>query len=152
LLSIIRNILPIRLKNNSGGYELRNEYFKGSSSPKNVTIINNNSENINVFEGMFSFLSFQTLQQNNSIVLTDFLVLNSLSFFEKSRNVMEQHQRINLYLDRDNAGLKHRQDALNWSKKYIDKSQLYQHHKDLNDYLVHQGHHQRYIQKIGRHF
>jgi hypothetical protein len=71
----------IGLKNNSGGYELRNEYFKGSSSPKDVTIIKIKLENISVFEGMFSFLSFQTLQQNNSIVLTDFLVLNSLSFF-----------------------------------------------------------------------
>jgi hypothetical protein len=142
----------IGFKNNSGGYELRNEYFKGSSSPKDVTIINNNSQNINVFEGMFSFLSFQTLQQNNSITLTNFLVLNSLSFFEKSREVMEQHQQINLYLDTDSAGLKHLQDALGCSKKYIDQSQLYQHHKDLNDYLVHQGLGQKSCQKIGRHF
>jgi hypothetical protein len=141
----------VGFKNNSGGYELRNEYFKGSSSPKNVTIINNKSENLSVFEGMFSFLSFQTLRQHNSIALTNFLVLNSLSFFEKSRNVMEQHQQINLYLDRDNAGLKQLQNALNWSKKYIDRSQLYQHHKDLNDYLVHQGQQQKHTQKIGRH-
>jgi hypothetical protein len=101
---------------------------------------------------MFSFLSFQTLQQNNSITLTNFLVLNSLSFFEKSREVMEQHQQINLYLDTDSAGLKHLQDALGCSKKYIDQSQLYQHHKDLNDYLVHQGLGQKSCQKIGRHF
>jgi hypothetical protein len=87
----------IGFKNNSGGYELRNEYFKGSASPKDITMINNNSKNISVFEGIFSFLSFQTLQQNNSIALTNFLVLNSLSFFEKSRNVMEQHQQIELY-------------------------------------------------------
>jgi hypothetical protein len=105
-----------------------------------------------VFEGMFSFLSFQTLEQNNPIPLTNFLILNSLSFFEKSRVVMEQHQQINLYLDRDSAGLKHLQNALNWSKKYTDQSLLYQHHKDLNDYLVHQGHGQKYSQKIGRHF
>jgi hypothetical protein len=147
-----RKHTAIGLKNNSGGYELRNEYFKGSSSPKDVTIINNNSENLNVFEGVFSFLSFQTLQQNNSITLTNFLVLNSLSFFEKSRVVMEQHQQSNLYLDRDSAGLKHLQNALSWSKKYTDQSQVYQHHKDLNDYLVHQVLPQKSSQKIGRHF
>jgi hypothetical protein len=140
----------IGFKNNSGGYELRNEYFKGSSSPKDVTIISNNSENISVFEGLFSLLSFQALHQNNSTALTNFLVLNSLSFFEKSRDLMEQHQQINLYLDRDVAGIKHAQKALRWSKKYIDKSQFYQNHKDLNDYLIHQGHQQKYIQKLGK--
>ena len=64
---------------------------------------------------------------------------------------MEQHQQIHLYLDRDRAGLKHLQNALNWSKTYIDKSQLYQHHKDLNDYLVHQGHQQKQRHRLGRH-
>ncbi|MCW3081707.1 toprim domain-containing protein [Segetibacter sp.] len=141
----------IALKNNSGGYELRNEYFKGSASPKDVTIINNNSENISVFEGMFSFLSFQTLHQNNSIALTNFLVLNSLSFLEKSRQVMEQHQQIKLYLDRDSAGLKHLQNALTWSKKYVDQSRLYQHHKDLNDYLIHRGEQHKQSQRLQRH-
>jgi hypothetical protein len=53
---------------------------------------------------------------------------------------MEQHEQINLYLDRDSAGL-----------KYLDGSQLYQRHKDLNDYLVRQGHQQKHSQKIGRH-
>jgi hypothetical protein len=136
--------------NNSGGYELRNEYFKGSSSPKDVTIINSNSENITVFEGMFSFLSYQTLHQNNTGQLTNFLVLNSLSFFEKSREVMEHHHQVNLYLDRDIAGLKQLQNALNWSKKYIDQSQLYQHHKDLNDYLLHEGYQQKQTLRLSR--
>src|SRR6202035_1745438 len=31
--------LAIGFKNNSGGYELRNSYFKGSSSPKEITTI-----------------------------------------------------------------------------------------------------------------
>ncbi|RYE28738.1 MAG: DNA primase [Sphingobacteriales bacterium] len=46
-------------ENNSGGYELRNEHFKGSSSPKDVTVIGRgHSENVAVFEGVFSFLSY----------------------------------------------------------------------------------------------
>ena len=47
---------------------------------------------------------------------------------------MEQHQKINLYLDRDDAGMKNRQTALKWDIKYIDKSHLYKNHRDLNDY------------------
>lgn len=141
----------VSLQNNSGGYELRSEYFKGSISPQDVTLISHSSsENISVFEGLFSFLSYQTLSSNNSKSLTNFLVLNSLSFFEKSREVMEQHQQINLYLDRDSAGMKQLQNALTWSKKYIDQSKLYRHHKDLNDYLLHQSHQQKQRQRIGR--
>jgi hypothetical protein len=64
---------------------------------------------------------------------------------------MEQHEQINLYLDRDSAGLKYLRNALQWSKKYLDGSQLYQRHKDLNDYLVRQGHQQKHSQKTGRH-
>jgi hypothetical protein len=136
-----KRYFAVGFENKSGGFELRNEHFKGSSSPKDVTLIEqNNSNNISVFEGFFSFLSHQTLHQNDVAHLTNFLVLNSLSFFEKSREIMEQHQQINLFLDRDNVGFKHCQKALQWDKKYMDQSQLYQDHKDLNDYLVHQSH------------
>jgi len=45
----------IGFKNSAGGYELRNEYFKGSSSPKYVTYMDNKAQNIKVFEGFFDF-------------------------------------------------------------------------------------------------
>ncbi len=79
-------------KNNSGGYELRNEHFKGSSSPKDVTLVDKNSEHISVFEGCFSFLSYLSLdqrnEQRNGLHLsgrhTVFLILNSLSFLKRA--------------------------------------------------------------------
>jgi hypothetical protein len=134
----------IGFKNSAGGYELRNEYFKGSSSPKDVTIMENDHSNkCSVFEGFFSFLSFQMLLEKDkktSLQLpneqTNFLILNSLSFLEKSRNLIENHEQIHLYLDQDKAGIQATQHALKWSIKYIDKSHLYKHSKDLNDYLI----------------
>lgn len=39
----------VAFKNNAGGYELRNEYFKGSSSPKYITYLDNKAKNISVF-------------------------------------------------------------------------------------------------------
>jgi hypothetical protein len=134
----------IGFKNSAGGYELRNEYFKGSTSPKDVTLIeNNHSKKCSVFEGFFSFLSFQMLfdkEKKLSLQLpneqTNFLILNSLSFLEKSRNLIENHERIYLYLDHDKAGLQAAQHALKWSIKCIDKSHFYKHSKDLNDYLI----------------
>ena len=140
-----KHYMALGFKNNSGGYELRNEYFKGGSSPKDVTIIGNeNAQNIAAFEGFFSFLSYLNLplktKQENHINLpeehTNFIILNSLSFLEKSRNVMEKHVYINLYLDRDTAGIKATQQALSWSQKYKDQSTFYSKHKDLNEFLM----------------
>ncbi|MBI1342126.1 MAG: DNA primase [Terrimonas sp.] len=134
----------IGFQNPGGGYELRNHYFKGSSSPKEPRLINQNEEKeLAVFEGFFSFLSFQTLQQSkekSSIELpklhTDSLVLNSLSFFQKSKELMEKYSSIHLFLDRDKMGQQCTQQALQWSNKYHDQSKYYQRFKDLNECLV----------------
>ena len=55
----------IGLKNNSGGWELRNKYFKASSSPKDLRWISNGSQNLIVVEGMFDLLSLFTFFPNN---------------------------------------------------------------------------------------
>lgn len=131
----------IGFPNNAGGYELRNEYFKGSSSPKDVTLQQGKrSDDLVVFEGFFSFLSFQTINRNMEAPLSNCLVLNSLSFFEKSRPLMEEYKQIHLTLDRDAAGINNTRKALEWNigkqDKYIDRSEFYKGHKDLNDWLM----------------
>lgn len=61
----------IGFRNEADGYELRSEHFRGSSSPKDVTFINNHTKHVSVFEGFFNFLSFfagtdrATLPSNN---------------------------------------------------------------------------------------
>ena len=143
----------IGFQNNAGGYELRSAHFKGSSSPKDVTFFEHNKEQLNVFEGFFNFLSHQAINKQDSPPLTNFLVLNSLSFFQKQRERMEQHEQINLFLDRDSAGIKFTQAALQWSKKYIDQSHTYKKYKDLNEYLIRQQEsRQRQSQGLRRHF
>ncbi len=146
-----KQFFAIGLENKSGGFELRNQHFKGSSSPKDVTLIKSpDCNNVAVFEGFFSFLSYQTLHQKNN-ALTNFLVLNSLSFFEKNRQLMEENQKVQLYLDRDEAGKKHTQTALHWSQKYTDQSHLYKNHKDLNDFLVRQNQKRKQVLKMRQH-
>jgi len=136
--------LAIGFKNDLGGYELRSPNFKGSSSPKSIRLFKNNSSTISVFEGFFDFLSFQTdLQYDGKLIQPlprnqdSFLVLNSLAFIEKNRMLMEKYQRVNLYLDRDESGLKATSQTLAWSDRYQDKSQLYAKFKDLNEYHIH---------------
>ena len=141
----------IGFPNRSGGYELRNGHFKGSSAPKDISLIDNGTEQIAVFEGFFNYLSFQTINRNQQAPLTNCLVLNSLSFLEKSRPLMEQYTRVHLVLDLDTAGRVSTQKALQWDRdKYIDRSDFYQGRKDLNEWLIHRDHSREVSRRIGR--
>ncbi|HRI21275.1 MAG TPA: toprim domain-containing protein [Panacibacter sp.] len=138
-----KNYYAIGFKNDAGGYELRSRFFKLSSAPKSITLLNKNAKSLQVFEGFFSFLSYKTILQNQSSATAElqnsqhgFLILNSISFFEKSRKLMEQHEQIHLFLDRDKAGLLQTEKALKLSKQYKDESHLYKGYKDLNDWLT----------------
>src|SRR6266536_2307564 len=96
----------IGFQNNAGGYELRNEKFKASSSPKDITLIENQAEKITVFEGFFNFLSYQAIHQKQEQPQTNFLILNSASFFQKSLPLMQSHKSVNLFFDCDTTGQK----------------------------------------------
>ncbi|MBS0032473.1 CHC2 zinc finger domain-containing protein [Chitinophaga sp. 22321] len=132
-----KDYYAIGFKNDAGGYELRNPYFKGSSNPKATTFIDNGASEVSVYEGFFSFLSFLMIHQGKNLPETNYLVLNSLSFFKKCQELMEKHQVIHLYLDRDKAGISQTDQALALDKKYRDCSQIYGDYKDLNQFLIH---------------
>ena len=134
-----KNYYGIGFKNDLGGWEIRNPYFKASSSPKDITTFKNGSDEAVVFEGFTDFLSFQFLHKYLPEDSQDFVVLNSVSFFERARLFMEQHQAVRLYLDRDAVGQKCSRRALSMSNKYTDESKLYKNHKDLNDWMVNSG-------------
>lgn len=125
----------IGFKNDAGGFELRNQYYKTSSSPKDIKTFAFGANDAVVFEGFFDFLSFIAIHKNLPKLKADFVVLNSISFFEKARLFMEHHENIRLYLDRDKAGQNCSSYALSLSNKYKDESQLYKNHKDLNDWV-----------------
>lgn len=127
----------IGFKNSNGGYELRSPRFKGSSSPKGYTYIENSCEVISVFEGFTDFLSGLVLKNELSLSATNFMVLNSLSLFEQARPVMEKHKEIHLYLDDDEAGKSCLKYALTLKSLYQDKAYLYKGKcKDLNEFLT----------------
>src|SRR5690606_22324176 len=121
--------------------ELRNSYFKGSSSPKNYSLVQRQqSDVLTVFEGFFDFLSFLTLiDQSGLDIQSDFLILNSLSLFEKGRRVFDRYRQVDLYLDNDAAGDRYNFYACSLGEHIHDSRQLYKNHKDLNDFLCHSG-------------
>src|SRR6266542_2239715 len=139
-----KNYYAIGFRNNAGGYELRNEKFKASSSPKDISLIENNAEKLTVFEGFFNFLSYLAIHQKQEQPATNFLVLNSTSFFEKSLPLMQSHKSVHLYLDCDTTGQKCIQKALAIDKeKFKDERGLYKDYKDLNDWMMHIGQQQK---------
>jgi hypothetical protein len=141
-----KRYLVIGFKNDRGGYELRSGKFKASNAPKSPTHIKNSSEHLSVFEGFFDFLSFQTQLLYNMERVCElsenqdsYLILNSLAYLEKSKEVIEGYKRVNLYLDTDLAGVKSTQKILDWTGNYQDKSLKYGSCKDLNEYLCRQN-------------
>ena len=144
-----KKITVLGFPNRSGGYELRNLNFKGSNSPKDVSFIDNGKDQVAVFEGFFSYLSFLKINGQEP-PLTNFLILNSLAFLERSREVMECHGDIHLFLDRDPAGKKATEKALQWGGKYRDRSDFYSQHKDLNEWLGERWQASRQSQRRGR--
>ncbi|WP_299060134.1 toprim domain-containing protein [uncultured Polaribacter sp.] len=125
----------IGLKNISGGWELRNKIFKNSSSPKNYTHIKNSSSVLIVVEGMFDLLSIITL--NPTFINTkDLLILNSIYFLESAKLVFENYDKIELYLDRDDAGFNALKKCENKKKNIIDMSFKYKGFKDWNAFLL----------------
>ena len=129
----------IGFKNNAGGYELRNAFFKGSSTPKDVTTFEIGAKEVSIFEGFFDFLSYKTIDQNGQLPKSNFLILNSLSFFEKARPFMEQHDCIHLYLDRDKSGQNYTHYAMSLNRKYKDNSGRYANYKDFNAWIMYIG-------------
>ena len=134
----------IGFKNDAGGYELRNEKFKASSSPKDITLLKNNAENLTIFEGFFNFLSYLAIHKQQEQPRTDFLILNSTSFFEKSLPLMQSYKCKHLYVDCDTTGQKCIQKAQAIDKEsFIDERALYKNYKDLNDWMVNLGQSQK---------
>jgi DNA primase len=130
-----RDYFAIGFRNDAGGWELRNRNFKGSSTPKSITTINNDSDTVMVFEGFIDFLSYLSLKQNPSPTI-DTTVLNSVTNLRRAIPFLKSHRTIHAFLDNDEAGRK-ALDSLRESlpgSEVVDQSPFYRNHKDLNDY------------------
>ncbi|HEX5171929.1 MAG TPA: toprim domain-containing protein [Cyclobacteriaceae bacterium] len=125
--------------NRSGGYELRNHWFKGSSTPKDVSFIDNDSPKLCVAEGFMDFLSIEQLKSNTPSFgsETNFLILNSLSFLSRTLPLLKSHETF-LFLDNDQAGIKAKKDLHKRHIPFVDCSGFYSSCKDVNEYLVNQ--------------
>jgi len=130
-----REYQAIGFGNRSGGYELRSAWFKGSSSPKDITFVDNGSGTVCLLEGFMDFLSLLELKMRLPIK-SNFLVLNSASLTGRSLGLLRQHREVHLFLDRDKAGRRTAESLQRSGVEGIDCSAFYNGHKDVNEYLV----------------
>ena len=131
-----KNYFAIGLKNDSGGWELRNKYYKSSTSPKDISHFKNGNDKLIITEGMFDMLSLIETSKDLHHEY-DFLVLNSTTFIKSAMTHLEAYDEIDLYLDNDSNGKLTTENLIHHSKKFIDKSKLYEGFKDVNQWLIH---------------
>jgi 5S rRNA maturation endonuclease (ribonuclease M5) len=130
-----KNYFATGFENRSGGYELRSEYFKGSSSPKDITHIERGHKSVCVVEGFMDFLSLLTLRKPEP-VRSDFVVLNSVNMAERSLDVLRNYRTVFVYPDHDAAGNRLLEKFEYAGINCVDASGIYQNYKDLNQMLV----------------
>ena len=141
-----KRYFAIAFPNVSGGYEVRNRYFKGCIAPKEISHIRQPGragKTCYVFEGFMDYLSFLTLRQDScpnypELDGQDYIVLNSVSNVNKALYPLGSYGRIHCFFDNDCAGMEALRQIRNEydSTRYIrDASQIYGGCKDLNEYL-----------------
>src|SRR5690606_32698704 len=127
----------IGLRNDKGGWELRNRIFKNGCSPKSYTYLLRINTKLIIMEGMFDLLSLAVL--NEALINdSDVLVLNSLAFVKDIEVHFSDYDMVHLYLDNDEAGIKMTLYLTNKYSNVFDESEIYKDHKDLNDFLCHE--------------
>ena len=140
-----KQFFAVGFPNASGGYEIRNKYFKGCIAPKDITHVRQQGEpreTCYVFEGFMDYLSFLTTRQKScpdypDLDRQDYLVLNSLCNLSKALYPLGSYEKIHCFFDNDDAGMKAVQELRReYGLRVRDSSHIYSGYKDLNDYIT----------------
>ena len=106
-----RAFFAIGFRNDAGGWELRSARFKGGSSPKHITTIDNRSDTVIAFEGFMDFLAYLSLKHPERLRI-DAAVLNSVVNLPKAIPFLSRHPVIHAFFDNDEAGRKTTSDLI----------------------------------------
>lgn len=140
-----RRYFALAFGNISGGYEVRNPYYKGCIKNKDISLIlqsrGETQSRVCLFEGFMDFLSYLTLKQTDDSAICinapcDHLIMNSISNLKKTLTYLQKYTYIHCYLDNDLAGQKTVETIAGmYDGRVYNESNRYAGYKDLNDYL-----------------
>ena len=143
-----KEYFSLGMKNNSGGYSLRNKLGKVVLTPNDLKYIPTNSktDTILVFEGMFDFLSYLMIKKT-AVLPDDVIILNTLAYAKKAALHIEKLEHIDKivsFLDNPKKekelsvkAMKTALDSLHESKDtmYVG-NYTYKAYSDIADYWV----------------
>jgi hypothetical protein len=126
------------IPNESGSFEIRNRFFKGTVGKKDISVIPGDAKHVAVFEGMFDYLT--AMQLAGGKLAATAIVLNSVSLRDRVIARIQQlgAQQVDLYRDNDPAGeqlLTAFREALP-SVNVADMAESYLGYRDLNGEYV----------------
>lgn len=140
-----KSFSALGIMNEDGGFELRNQFFKGGLKPKTITFIRGKKpkpDGVNIFEGMFDFLSAVADQDGDNFD-DDSIILNSLSCMKDATAYIRGYGYLFAYtwLDNDEAGDKARASFAEFFKteenlQHKPMNHLYDGHKDVNAWRI----------------
>lgn len=126
-----KNYFAIGFKNDAGGYELRNPYFKGCIAPKAITTITNHNVECHVFEGFIDYLSFLVLYGE-----CDAVVLNSIVNIPRALLILNRYSKVYCHWIMMKRGEQLHKDNCSVGEKCADAANEYGGDKDFNEYLM----------------
>jgi hypothetical protein len=125
-----RNYFAVGFKNDFGGFELRNEFWKGSIYPKNFTSIVNGCNHCILTEGFIDFLTFKQYLERKS---TDYLVLNGAGMVNRAIEALKKYKAVYYFGDADSSGNMAFKTLTDAGIDLIDCRNYYAGFKDLNE-------------------
>jgi len=138
-----KNFYALGFKNEDGGYELRNPFFKGSMKPKTISFIradNPSSKRLHLFEGFIDYLSVVS-RLGNDYLNGDSIILNSISCLPKAYPYIRNYGYKFAYswMDNDRAGEKATQLFSDFLKtqhdiQHVRMNRMYAPYKDVNEW------------------
>lgn len=125
----------IGFRNDCGGFEIRNPYFKGCIHSKGITSYIENVNHFSLFEGFFDFLSalqIGLISDDESVI-----VLNSVNQIHFAIAIIKKYSPTNIrvFFDNDLAGAKCLQSIKSHFSFAIAESIAYREYKDLNEMI-----------------
>ncbi|HRH03878.1 MAG TPA: toprim domain-containing protein [Bacteroidia bacterium] len=130
-------------RNQKGGYEVRNELFKGCFRNKTFTFLRGSNPDvkfIHIYEGFMDFLSV-LMQLGTSQLACDAIILNSTNCLEKALAYVNNYGYKKLYswMDNDSTGEEASLALKEFCKTqegllFVPQNSVYAPHKDVNDW------------------
>ena len=134
----MNHYLSVGFRTDKGSYALRSEGFKGwlgQSAIRTIAVLGSNE--VNLFEGFFDYLSALTYFKRLKPSFTT-VVLNSTANLKQALELLEVAKSINCYLDNDTSGRGTLAKLQRLGLPVKDRSTVYQNYKDFNEMLQQQ--------------